>query len=122
MNKFILVGEDDKYYAGVYKRKLISDGYNVEIAENGAKVLEIAKKRKPDLILLDLIMPVMDGFTALKEIKADKTLEGVKVIVLSNLGQDEDIKMVKDLGADEYLVKSNLSISELSETIASYLK
>ncbi len=120
--KFVLVAEDDKFYASIYKRKLVAEGYNVEVAENGKEALEIAQKKIPDLILLDLIMPIMDGFSTLVELKKNAPLSKVKVVVMTNLGQEEDIKKAKDLGADEYLVKSNLSIKELTDKISSYLQ
>jgi len=108
-----LVAEDDKYYGKIYKAKLNKEGLDVTVAINGKLALEEAAKRKPDLMLLDLVMPVMDGFETLKTLKADPNLKTVKVVVLSNLGQDEDIQKAKDLGAADYIVKSNVSISEL---------
>jgi len=111
--KYILVAEDDKYYGKIYKAKLNKEGLDVTVAINGKLALEEAAKRKPDLMLLDLVMPVMDGFETLKTLKADPNLKTVKVVVLSNLGQDEDIQKAKDLGAADYIVKSNVSISEL---------
>lgn len=117
IHKFVLVAEDDKFYANVYKRKLEIEGYEVVIAKNGQEALDIIKTKTPDLILLDLIMPVIDGFGVLKEVKNDIKTKNIKVIVLSNLGQDEDMEKAKKLGADEYIVKSNLTIDELMDRI-----
>jgi len=115
--KTILVAEDDKFYANVYRRKLELEGYNVVVAENGEIALKLIKVKAPDLILLDLIMPVMDGFAVLKQLQKDQDLANIKIIVLSNLGQDEDIEKAKALGASEYIIKSNLSINELVDKI-----
>lgn len=119
--KSILVAEDDKFYANIYKAKLTREGYDVIIAEDGEKTLEAAREKKPDLILLDLIMPVKDGFETLKELRADEKLKDIKVIVLSNLGQEEDIKKVKDLGIVDYLVKTNVSIQKVVDKVKEHL-
>lgn len=118
----ILVAEDDKFYANIYKVKLTKEGYEVMLAENGEQALKLAREKKPDLILLDLIMPVKDGFETLKELKADSSLRDVKVVVSSVLGQEEDIKKAKDLGADGYLVKTDVSIQEMVDKMKEYLK
>lgn len=118
----ILVAEDDKYYANIYKTKLTAEGFEVVVVRDGKQALKAVREKKPDLILLDLIMPIKDGFETLKELKADKNLKSIKVIVLSNLGQDEDIQKTKDLGAQEYLVKTNMSITEMVEKVKEYFK
>ncbi len=120
-NKFVLVVEDDPFYSNIYKAKLKKEGIDAEVVINGDAAMTIAKQRKPALILMDLIMPGKDGFATLKELKADQTLADIKVIVLSNLSQEEDIRRVKELGASEYLVKANISISEVIGKIKSNL-
>jgi CheY-like chemotaxis protein len=123
MNKpLILVAEDDSLYAKVYQNKLGKEGYDVVIAENGKVAVEKATVLKPNLILMDLIMPIMDGFTALKEIKANPKTKNIKVLVMSNLGQDSDIVKAKTLGAEEYFVKANISIQELVDKVRQYVK
>lgn len=119
--KFILVAEDDKYYARVYQLKLAKENFDVQVVKNGAEAVEAAKARTPDLILLDLIMPVQDGFETLRQLKADKKLAAVKTIVFSNLGQDDDMRRAKELGADDYLVKANISVQEMVEKIKAAL-
>lgn len=119
---YILVAEDDKFYANVFKTKLSKEGFEVVVARDGEQTLKAARAKKPDLILLDLIMPIKDGFEALKELKADEKLEGIKVVVLTNLGQNEDIKKAKDLGADDYFVKTNISIQEMVDKVKQYLE
>ncbi|HOX95771.1 MAG TPA: response regulator [Candidatus Woesebacteria bacterium] len=122
MNKpVILVAEDDSLYAKVYQNKLSKEGYEVVIAGNGKEAVEKAEQLKPKLILMDLIMPVMDGFSALKKLKENQKTKGIKVVVMSNLGQDSDIQKAKDLGAEEYFVKANISIQELVEKVKVYL-
>lgn len=119
--KLILVAEDDIYYANIYKIKLAKEGYDVAVVGNGDWALKFVKERTPNLILLDLVMPIKDGFETLKELKKMETLKKTKIIVLSSLGQDEDIKRAHDLGADGYIIKTNISIGELMEKIKSYL-
>jgi CheY-like chemotaxis protein len=103
--KYILLAEDDKFFAKVFSLKLEKSGHEVKVAQNGQELIKFAKERKPDLILLDLIMPVMDGFEALSELKKDPELKNIKVIVMSNLEQKEDITKTKDLGAAGYVSK-----------------
>jgi len=120
-NKFILVAEDDVFYGDIFKTKLTKEGYDVEVATNGEEALKIARGRKPDLMLCDLIMPIKDGFETVKEMKADSKLKSVKILVLSNLGQEADIERAKKLGADEYFVKSDLSIQQMIEKVRKYV-
>lgn len=119
--KFVLIAEDDLAYAHVYEFKLKAEGLDVAIAQNGAEALELIKKRVPDLIILDLVMPIVDGFTALKEIRQNPTYRNVKILVASNLLQEEDMKKARDLGADDYIVKANISIAQLIEKVKEYL-
>lgn len=120
--KTILIAEDDLLYASVYLNKLTKEGYEVVVVSNGADAVKKAVEIKPNLILMDLIMPEMDGFTALKRIKSNPVTKDLRVVVMSNLGQDSDIQKAKDLGAEEYFVKANISIQELVERIRQYVK
>jgi len=120
--KKILVGEDDKNYANIFRLKLEKEGYEVFIAGNGREVLEIAKHEEPQLILLDIIMPIQNGFDTLKILKSDADLLHIPVIVVSNLGQDEDVKKAEKLGASDYLIKANISIQEMVEKVRGYMK
>lgn len=117
----ILVVEDDKFLVNAYRVKLTKSGFEVRIATDGQEALSTLQDFRPDLILLDLVMPVMDGFTALAEIKKDKKLAGIPVIIASNLGQKEDIEKGKSLGAVDFIIKSNLSMDELVAKLNSYL-
>ncbi|HEX8966126.1 MAG TPA: response regulator [Patescibacteria group bacterium] len=119
--KYIFVAEDDTFYLNIYQSKLEKEGYEVGIAKNGQQTIEEIKKRKPDLLLLDLVMPIKDGFEVLKEIHDNVTLKGIKVIVVSNLGQEEDVKKAKELGAVDYIIKANMSITQIMEKIKSHI-
>lgn len=119
--KYILVAEDDSFLADVFKKKLTSAGYEVDVVNDGNLAIDKAHAKKPNLILLDLIMPGKDGFDTLKDLKADKDLKDIKVLVFSNLGQEEEIKLVKQLGADDYFIKSNISVDEMLEKVHHYL-
>ncbi|MFW0837988.1 MAG: response regulator [Candidatus Komeilibacteria bacterium] len=109
----ILVAEDDHFLAKIYKIKLAKENINAVIANDGDTALEKIKEVKPALILLDMVLPGKDGFEVLSTIKADKELRDIPVIILSNLGQDSDIAKGKELGALDYLVKSDISIHEI---------
>ncbi|MFC1678409.1 response regulator transcription factor [Patescibacteria group bacterium] len=119
--KIILLAEDDKYISAAYKSGLERVGYKVLHAVNGIEALRFARQEIPDIVLLDIIMPTMDGFEVLEEFKADKMLKSIPVIVLSNLGQDADIIKAKAMGAIDYLVKSNYSMVEVLKKIDNHL-
>lgn len=116
----ILVAEDDFMISSMYKTKLEQDGFECFMADDGAVALEIFDKNNPDLIILDIIMPRMDGFSALQEIR--KKNKNVPIIMLTNLGTEEDKKKGQELGATDYLVKANLTPSQVSAAIKKYLK
>lgn len=114
--KKILLAEDDKFIARAYQDGLTRAGFEVVSAVNGQEAIDKVKSEKPDLVLLDLIMPKKNGFEVLEEIKADQTLK-MPVIILSNLSQDSDIEKAKELGAVDYIVKSNFSMKEVIKKI-----
>jgi DNA-binding response OmpR family regulator len=119
--KKILIIEDEKALGKVASHKLEAEGFKVSVLSDGTNALETIVRQNPDLILLDLIMPSVDGFTVLKSIKEDSDLRGTKVIVLSNLSQDTDVDEVLKLGAEEFLVKSDTPLSEVVETVKRHL-
>jgi DNA-binding response OmpR family regulator len=120
--KKILVVEDDRYLSGAYKVKLLKMGFDVQTASDGDEALAVLRNYRPDLILLDLIMPVKDGFTTLTEIKNDENLKNIPVIIATNLGQKEDIEKGMKLGAVDYLVKTDTSIDDFVNKIKGVLK
>ncbi|HRY60114.1 MAG TPA: response regulator [Patescibacteria group bacterium] len=117
MNKKILVVEDDQILMKALNMELLSAGFQVFSAENGAVGIEVCKKAKPDLILLDLLMPKMNGFEFLEKLKTK-----VPVIVLTNLSQDEDKARATKLGAIDYFIKSATNLSEITKKINKILK
>lgn len=121
--KTILIAEDDDFLAKAYQIKLTNLGYKVVIVSNGEEVLSYLKENPPpNLIILDLIMPQKDGFETLAELKKEERFKKIPVIIVSNLGQEDDIKKVKDLGALDFLVKSSFSLSEIAKKIEGFLK
>lgn len=113
----LLVAEDDQFYANLYRTKLEKEGFGVVVASNGRETLELLRKSNPNLIILDLVMPEMDGFEVLKKLREEKDLRNVPVIILSNLGQPEDIERAKELGVFKYIIKSNVSIHQMVESV-----
>jgi CheY-like chemotaxis protein len=109
--KRILIAEDEQSISLVLKNKLARLGYDVLVATNGEDALKMIALRMPDLVLLDLIMPVMDGFQVLEKLQSEGKL--LKIIVFSNLGQDGDVKRATELGAIDYAIKSNMSIKDV---------
>ena len=118
----ILLAEDDHFLSVALGDKLEREGFTVFKSLNGAETLIKAKESKPDLILLDLIMPQKTGFQVLEELKQDEELKTVPVIILSNLGQESDIEKAKSLGAVDYLVKSDVQMGEVVAKLKTYLK
>lgn len=109
----VLVVEDDKFLRELLVRKLYSDGFVVESAIDSGGAFEILKRFVPDIILLDLILPGMDGFEILSQIRKDQKLAQVPVIILSNLGQKEDIDRAMALGAADFMIKANFTLDEI---------
>jgi DNA-binding response OmpR family regulator len=114
-NKVLLV-EDDSMIVKMYQRKLTSAGFNLAIAFNGEEGLAAIAKERPDIILLDIMMPKMNGLDMLKIVKSDALFKDIPVIVLTNLGdRQEDVQKCREMGADDYLVKANVSLNEMVE-------
>lgn len=120
--KKILLVEDEPMIADMYATKFSLEGYDVVTAHDGAEGLAMAKSEKPDIILLDIIMPKLDGFATLKAIRDDASIKPAPVILLTNLGQEDDIKKGKELGADDYFVKANHPPQEIVEKVTTVLK
>jgi DNA-binding response OmpR family regulator len=117
----ILLVEDDKFISRAYMAGLSKAGFEVVLAYDGEEAINKLQTEKPNIILLDLMMPVKDGFETLKEIKANAKLKKIPVVILSNLGQDSDIEKSKSLGATDYLIKSDVSMKEVIEKVHFYL-
>lgn len=113
--------DDDNFLRKVYKAELGEQGYDVILAADGEEGLEKARISDPDLIILDMIMPKKNGFEVLTELQKDSNTRNIPVIILSNLGQDDDIKKGLDLGAVDYLVKDNITLSTIVEKVSLYV-
>ena len=112
-SKKILIIEDDKFLAKMLARMLESHNYEIILAGTGKEGLVKASGDKVNLILLDIMLPDIDGFDLLATIKREEKTKNIPVIIISNLGQPEDIKQGKDLGALDYIIKSDLSLDEV---------
>ncbi len=113
----VLIIEDEASLSNILQERLIDMGYDVSIAIHGEEGWQKTKDESPDLILLDIILPRLDGFVFLKRLKSHKKFKHIPVIILSNLGQDSDIDKGKELGAEYYMVKSNHTISTIVEKV-----
>lgn len=121
MNKVLIV-EDEEFLMRALKDNLEAEGCTVDIAMNGEEATERIQKSRPDIILLDLLMPKRDGFYVLGEVKKNPEWKLIPIIVLSNLGGDAEIKRALDMGADDYFVKSQHPIEEVIEKVKEYLE
>lgn len=122
MPKTILIIEDDKFLRELIVQKLLKEEYDISEAIDGEEGLKKVKEEKPDLVLLDLILPGIDGFEVLSQMKRDDTLSQIPVIILSNLGQKEDVERGLNLGAVDYLIKAHFTPGEIIEKVKNALK
>lgn len=119
MKKKILLIEDEEILLDLLKRKLTQEGYQVIVAENGEEGLKILKETpvKPDLILLDIVMPKMGGFEVLEEMNKDEELKKIPVIIISNSGQPVELDRAQKLGARDWLIKTEFDPNEVLEKV-----
>lgn len=117
MAKKILIIEDEEVLISVLKKKLVREGYSVSVAKNGVEGLAKIKKNKPDLILLDIIMPEKGGFEVMEEIVKDEDLNDIPIIIISNSGQPVEIDKAKRLGADDWLIKTEFDPQEVLDKV-----
>lgn len=117
----ILIIEDEAVLSSVLSKKLLNEGYGVALAENGEEGLKKIKEEKPDLILLDIVMPKMDGFEVMKKINKDASLKSIPIIIISNSGQAVEIDKAIKLGAKDYLVKAVFDPQEVVNKVEKYL-
>lgn len=120
----ILLVEDDLILVEMYQVKFEMEGFSVLVANNGDECLEILNQTIPDLILLDILMPKMNGFHVLKEIKKQPNLRQIPVILLTNLGQQEvdmDQELARALGVSNYLIKSHHTLDEIVDKVVKTL-
>lgn len=120
--KNIMIIEDDRFLSSLMKARLEKEGLSVIQAFDGEEALQLFKQQLPNLIILDLIMPKVNGFEVLKTISLTPELQKVPVVILSNLAQDSDVEKARELGAKEYFVKIKVSIDDLVGRIRSLLQ
>ena len=123
MSKIMLV-EDDPFLSTLLKNRLEKEKFEVVVAHDGPQALALLRDNKPDIILLDLILPGKSGFEVLEEVRSDPQLRdkvAVPVIIISNLGQESDIERGKELGAVDYFVKARISIDDLIKKVNGFI-
>ncbi len=120
MKKILLV-EDDPFLIEIYTAKLENAGFSVDVASDGDMVMNKMKEVKPDLVVLDIVLPNIDGWEILREIKRNEEFKNVKVVILSNLSEKEDVEKGIEEGADKYLIKSHYEPSQVVEEIEEVL-
>ncbi len=118
----ILLIEDDPFLLSMYATKFESENFKVIIAEDGEKGLKLAAREMPSIILLDILLPKMDGFEVLKELKNNKATGYIPVILLTNLSQKTEIEQGLSMGAEDYLIKAHFMPSEVVEKIKEVLR
>lgn len=118
----ILLVEDDSFLLSMYATKFELENFKVVMAEDGEKAVRLALKELPDIILLDINLPKMNGFDVLRQLKADNATAAIPVILLTNLSQKEDIEQGLKIGAQDYLIKAHFMPSEVVDKIKKVLK
>jgi len=117
MKKKILLIEDEKIMVDILTKKLTGEGYHMTSAENGVEGLKKMKKEKPDLVLLDIIMPKMGGFEVMEEMQKNPGLKKIPVIIVSNSGQPVELGRAKKLGAKDWLIKTEFDPKEVLDKV-----
>ena len=120
--KRILLVEDDPFLIDIYTTKLKEAGFKIEVATDGEEGLRKLTEKKFDLLVLDIVLPQIDGWEILKKIKQDLKLKSLPVLILSNLGQKGEVEKGMKLGATKYLIKAHYTPSEVIEEIKEVLK
>jgi DNA-binding response OmpR family regulator len=117
MPKKILIVEDEEILLDLLNKKLKNQGYNVIVARDGEEGLRLMKEERPDLVLLDIVMPKLDGFEVMEEMQKDDKLRNIPVVIVSNSGQPVEIEKAKELGAKDWLIKTEFDPQEVIEKV-----
>ena len=117
----VLIVDDDEFLLEMYALKFKEEGFRVEIAESGREALEQIERVKPDVVLLDVVLPELDGFAVLQKLRSEKKAHVPFVVMLTNLGQKDDTERGMRLGADDYVVKAHFTPSEVVEKVRKLL-
>jgi len=115
--KKVLVIEDEQLIADLLQRKLQGEGYYALVARDGERGLEAIKKEHPDLVLLDILLPRMNGFEVLAEVRKDKTVKETPIIIISNSGQTTEIDRAKEAGVRDWLIKTEFDPQDVVEKV-----
>lgn len=113
----ILIVEDDKFLRDLIERKLVQTGYQIITATDGEEGLKTVGEQKPDLVLLDILLPSMSGWEVLEKIKADANMKKIPILILTNLGEKEDVEKGLKMGADDYIIKAHFTPNEIIEKV-----
>jgi len=119
--KTILLVEDDPFVVDIYTTKFKEAGFNIDVAENGEEALRKLKEKKPDLLILDIVLPNIDGWELLGKIRSDLGLEDLRVVVLSNLSKKSEVDKSVEFGVIKYFIKAHYTPSEIVEEIKKIL-
>ena len=117
IKKKILIVEDEEMLYNLLERKLSREGYSIEVAVDGEEGLEKMRVNKPDLILLDIVMPKKDGFEVMAEMQKDGNLKDIPIVIISNSGQPVELDKAKKLGANDWLIKTEFDPQEVIEKV-----
>lgn len=117
----VLVVEDDQFLRDLIIKKLEEEGFATKQAVDGEEGLRLIREEKPNIVLLDLILPGIDGFELLKQVKADASLSNIPILILSNLGQKDDVDRAFELGAKDYLIKAHFTPGEIVQRVREIL-
>lgn len=117
----VLLAEDDRFVSDIYKRKLGTDGFDVLFAPDGREAVKILEETIPDLVLLDIMMPFMDGMEVLQKMKGEDRWKKIPVVMLTNLAEKENIERSISMGADGYIIKAHFTPSEVVQKIKTVL-
>lgn len=117
----VLIVEDDSFLLNIYSTKFEGEGYAVVVAEDGEKGIDVFLEQKPDIVLLDIMMPKMNGFDFLEKVKLKKELNNIPIILLTNLSQNKDIEQGLAMGANDYLIKAHFMPAEIVEKVEKLL-
>lgn len=120
--KRVMIVEDDALLAKAIASAVIDSGFEITVVPDGLEALDMVKVFKPHLILLDLILPGLDGFEVMKRLKNDSQTDKIPIFVVSNLASASDVKSVKVLGAEEYFIKANTELESIVRTVKKRLK
>ena len=122
VKKKILIVEDDAFLSSLLKTRIQGDGFEALLASDGDMALKILQEEKPDLVLLDVILPKRSGFELIESLQSDPRFKSVPIVIISNLGQEADIIRGKELGVVDYFVKARISIDDLLKKVREHLK